>query len=91
MATQVLIPAPLRAYTGKKKSVTLEGATVGEVLAALVAAHPDLKPQLYDARGTLRRFVNVYLNDEDIRYLAGDQSKLAPGDTVQLIPSVSGG
>ena len=66
---KVLIPTPLRQFTGKQDSVTVPGATVGEVLAALTAQYPDLRKQIFNDEGKLRSFVNVYLNDEDIRYL----------------------
>jgi molybdopterin synthase sulfur carrier subunit len=88
---QLLIPAPLRASTGKAKSVTVPGRTVGEALDALVARHPDLKAQLFDERGALRRYVNVYVRDEDIRSLQHLDTPLAEHDEVQLIPAVSGG
>lgn len=91
MAVRVHIPAPLRASTRQQKTLTLDGATVGEVLAALVAAYPDAKPQLFDERGQLRRFVNVYVNDEDVRHLDGLATALGPKDSVTLIPAVSGG
>ena len=66
---KVLIPTPLRQYAGKKDTVEVSGATVGEVLTALTTQHPDLRKHLYNDEGKLRSFVNVYLNDEDIRYL----------------------
>lgn len=91
MAVRVHIPAPLRASTGRQKTVTLDGATVAEVLAALVARFPDAKSQLFDERGALRRFVNVYVNDEDVRHLDGLDTSLRATDSVTLIPSVSGG
>ena len=91
MTNKIHIPAPLRAYTEQQKTIVLEGATVAELLGKLVAAHPDLKPHLYDEGGLVRRFVNIYVNDEDIRYLEGEKTKLAAGDTVSLVPSVSGG
>ena len=88
---KIHIPAPLRAYTEQKKTLELEGATVAELLAKLIGVHPDLKPHLYDEGGIVRRFVNIYVNDEDIRYLDGEKTKLGAGDTVSLVPSVSGG
>jgi adenylyltransferase/sulfurtransferase len=89
--TQVLIPAPLRAYTEQRKTVEIAESTVGRLLGKLVETYPDLKAQLYDAEGKLRRFVNVYVRDEDIRYLENDRTALRPGDVVSLVPSVSGG
>ncbi len=77
---KVLIPTPLRQYAGKQDSVELSGSTVGEVLAALTTQHPDLRKQLFNDEGKLRSFVNVYLNDEDIRYLKKDATPVKDGD-----------
>jgi adenylyltransferase/sulfurtransferase len=91
MATKILIPTPLRPYTDKKDAVEAEGATVGELLADLTRRHSGLKGHLYNDQGKLRSFVNVYLNDEDIRYLQKEQTPVSPGDTLSIIPSVAGG
>ena len=91
MATKILIPTPLRPYTDKKDAVEADGATVGELLADLTTKHGGLKAHLYNEQGKLRSFVNVYLNDEDIRYLQKEQTPVSPGDTVSIIPSVAGG
>jgi MoaD family protein len=91
MAVKVVIPTPLRAYTGKQESVEVEGATVGQALGALTAKHADLKKHLYTDDGKLRSFVNVYVNDEDIRYLQKDQTALKAGDTISIVPSIAGG
>ena len=91
MATTILIPTPLRPYTDKKDAVEAEGATVGELLADLTTKHAGLKPHLYNDQGKLRSFVNVYVNDDDIRYLQKENTLLKPGDTVSIIPSVAGG
>src|SRR6266513_2459242 len=88
---KILIPTPLRQYVEKHDSVELAGSTVGEVLAALTAKFPDLKKQLFNDEGKLRSFVNVYLNDEDIRYLKKDATPAADGDTLSLVPSIAGG
>jgi len=88
---KVLIPTPLRQYAGKQDSVELSGATVGEVLTALTARYQDLRAQLYNDAGKLRSFVNVYLNDEDIRYLEKDATPVKDGDTVSIVPSIAGG
>src|SRR5580704_8600201 len=88
---KVLIPTPLRQYAGKQDSVELTGSTVGEVLTALTTQHPDLRQQLYNSEGKLRSFVNVYLNDEDIRYLEKDATPVKDGDTVSIVPSIAGG
>src|SRR5438309_11401185 len=91
MATKILIPTPLRPYTDKKDAVDAEGKTVGELLADLTSRHSGLKPHLYNEQGRLRSFVNVYVNDEDIRYLQKEQTPVSPGDTISIIPSVAGG
>jgi sulfur-carrier protein adenylyltransferase/sulfurtransferase len=88
---KVLIPTPLRQYAGKQDSVELTGSTVGAVLTALTTQHPDLRRQLYNDEGRLRSFVNVYLNDEDIRYLEKDATPVKDGDTVSIVPSIAGG
>jgi sulfur-carrier protein adenylyltransferase/sulfurtransferase len=91
MATRILIPTPLRPYTDKKDAVDAEGKTVGELLADLTARHAGLKAHLFNDQGRLRSFVNVYVNDEDIRYLQKEQTPVSPGDTISIIPSVAGG
>jgi adenylyltransferase/sulfurtransferase len=91
MAVKVIIPTPLRAYAGKQASVELQAATVAEALAALTTKFGDLKKHLYSDDGRLRSFVNVYVNDEDIRYLQKDQTRLNEGDTVSIVPSIAGG
>jgi sulfur-carrier protein adenylyltransferase/sulfurtransferase len=88
---KVLIPTPLRQFTGKQDSVTAPGATVGEVLNALATQYPDLRKQIFTDEGKLRSFVNVYLNDEDIRYLAKQETASKDGDTISLVPSIAGG
>src|ERR1700692_511435 len=91
MATRILIPTPLRPYTDKKDSVDAEGSNVGELLADLTRKHAGLKAHLYNEQGKLRSFVNIYVNDEDIRYLQKEQTPVSSGDTVSIIPSVAGG
>ena len=91
MATRVLIPTPLRAFTGGRDTIDLEGATIGDLLKELIAQHADLRRHLYSDEGKLRSFVNIYLNDEDIRYLSREATPVKPGDTVSIIPSVAGG
>src|SRR5881296_2306876 len=88
---RILIPTPLRPYTDKQDAVDVAGATVGELLADLTRKHSGLKAHLYNDQGKLRSFVNVYVNDEDIRYLQKEQTPVGPGDTVSIIPSVAGG
>jgi adenylyltransferase/sulfurtransferase len=89
--TPILIPTPLRAYTGKQDTVRVAGTTIGEALTALTAEFGELRKHLYTAEGKLRSFVNIYLNDEDIRYLQKEATPLKPGDTVSIVPSVAGG
>ena len=91
MATRILIPTPLRPYTDKKDAVDAEGATVGELLADLTRKHAGLKGHLYNEQGKLRSFVNIYVNDEDIRYLQKELTPVSAKDTVSIIPSVAGG
>jgi molybdopterin converting factor small subunit len=91
MAVKVMIPTPLRAYAGKKNSVEVKAGTVGEALAALTAEFGELKKHLFSDDGKLRSFVNVYVNDEDIRYLQKDQTAVREGDTISIVPSIAGG
>src|SRR5213079_1514807 len=88
---KILIPTPLRPYTDKQDAVDANGATVAELLADLTSKHGGLKAHLYNDEGKLRSFVNVYVNDEDIRYLQKEQTPVAASDTVSIIPSVAGG
>jgi len=88
---RILIPTPLRQFTEKQSTVECAGATVGEVLAALVTRFPDLRKNLYSDEGKLRSFVNVYLNDEDIRYIKKEASPVVDADTLSIVPSIAGG
>jgi adenylyltransferase/sulfurtransferase len=88
---KILIPTPLRPYTDKQDAVDASGATVGELLSDLTTKHAGLKAHLYNEHGKLRSFVNIYVNDEDIRYLEKEQTAVKPDDTVSIIPSVAGG
>ena len=88
---KILIPTPLRQYVDKKDSVELGGATVGELLGALTSQYGDLRRHLYNDEGKLRSFVNVYVNDEDLRYLSKDATPIKEGDTVSIVPSIAGG
>ncbi len=88
---KVQIPTPLRQYAGKQPAVTVQGATVAEALSSLVTIHPDLRRHLYTDDGKLRAFVNVYLNDEDIRYLQKESTTLSDSDTISIVPSIAGG
>jgi molybdopterin converting factor small subunit len=91
MATKILIPTPLRPYTDKQEAVEASGATIGELLVDLTTRYSGLKGHLYNEQGKLRSFVNIYINDEDIRYLQKDQTPVSAADTVSIIPSVAGG
>jgi len=88
---RILIPTPLRQFADKKDTVEANGATVGEVLADLTTQYPNLRKQLYSDEGKLRSFVNVYLNDDDIRYLNKDATPVAAADTLSIVPSIAGG
>ena len=88
---KILIPTPLRQFVDKKDTVEVTGSTVGEALNVLTAAHPDLKKQIYNDEGKLRSFVNIYLNDEDIRYIKKEATPLSDGDTMSIVPSIAGG
>ena len=90
MAT-VKIPPVLRASVGGEKQVSAEGANVGEVLNALASAHPDTQSQLFSAEGELNRYVNVYLNDEDVRVLDGLETVVGESDTLVILPAMAGG
>ena len=88
---RILIPTPLRQFADKHDTFDLPGKTVGEVLTALTARFPDLKKHLYNDEGKLRSFVNVYLNDEDIRYMKKDATPVNDPDTLSIVPSIAGG
>ena len=89
--SKIHIPTPLRQYTGKQAAVDVKAGTVGEALTGLVTQHPDLRRHLYTEDGKLRAFVNVYLNDEDIRYMQKEATAVADGDTISIVPSIAGG
>lgn len=91
MAVKVIIPTPLRQFAGKHESVNLEAGTVGDALNALTSQFGDLKKHLYSDDGRLRSFVNVYVNDEDIRYLQKEKTAVQQGDTISIVPSIAGG
>jgi molybdopterin converting factor small subunit len=91
MAVKVVIPTPLRPYAGKQESVELQAGTVAEALVALTTRFSELKKHLYADDGRLRSFVNIYVNDEDIRYLQKEKTSLREGDTVSIVPSIAGG
>jgi molybdopterin converting factor small subunit len=89
---KIHIPTPLRVYTGKQDAVLVKAATVGEALSQLTTQHPELKKHLYTEEGKLRSFVNIYLNDEDVRYLPEkDTTAVTEADALSIIPSIAGG
>jgi adenylyltransferase/sulfurtransferase len=88
---KIHIPTPLRQYVGKQAAVDVSGTTVGEALSGLVSEHPDLRRHLYTEEGKLRAFVNVYLNDEDVRYLQKDATAVKDSDNISIVPSIAGG
>lgn len=91
MAIEVRIPTILRTYTGGAKAVEASGATLAELIDDLEAHNPGLRARLVEGDGSLRRFVNVYLNDEDVRFLGGISTPVADGDAVTVLPAVAGG
>ena len=91
MSVHILIPTALRNYTGGSDSVTVEAGTVGEALDALTSKYTDLKKHLYNDEGALRHFVNIYVNDEDIRYAGKNATPVKDGDVLSIVPSIAGG
>ncbi len=88
---KVRIPSPLQKLTDNQVEVELEGKNVKEILEKLVETYPSLKDRIYDENGKLRRFINVFVNEEDIRFLQGEETPLKEGDTISLIPAIAGG
>ena len=88
---KIHIPTPLRQYASKQPAVEVQGANVGEALSSLVSQHPDLRRHLYTDEGKLRAFVNVYLNDEDVRYLQKEATAVGDSDNISIVPSIAGG
>jgi molybdopterin synthase sulfur carrier subunit len=91
MSVTVRIPPQLRTLTGGAGEVRLEGQTVGEILSALEVAHPGFADRLFDESGSLRRFVNVFVGDEDVRFQKALDTEVADGQTVSIVPAVAGG
>lgn len=91
MSVQVLIPTPLQKFTGDEASVTLEAATIDELIWALEKRFPGIRGRLCDEAGALRRFINIYVNSEDIRFLNHQATVLSDGDEVSIVPAVAGG
>ena len=91
MSVKVIIPAPLRQYIGKSDSVVVRGRTVEEVLRNLTSEYGELRKHLYGADGKLRSFVNIYRNEEDVRFLQREQAAVTESDVVSIVPSIAGG
>jgi molybdopterin converting factor small subunit len=91
MMAKVKIPTPLRSYTQNQEEVTAAGATVGEVLRNLDKAYPGIGARLFDDKGALRRYVNVFHNDEDVRFLKALDTPVADADRLSIIPAIAGG
>ncbi len=89
--TKIHIPTPLRQYAGKQPTVEVKAGSVGDALSNLVSKHPELRRHLYTDDGKLRAFVNVYLNDEDVRYLQKEATAVKDGDSISIVPSIAGG
>jgi len=91
VAITVRIPTVLRPAAGGQAVITGTGSTIGEILGAIAAEHPGVQHQLFNADGSLHKFLNVYINDDDVRYLGGLDAPVADGDEVTLLPAVAGG
>jgi sulfur-carrier protein len=91
MAVKVLIPTPLRNLTGNQAEVSAEGNTISELIDSLSKNHNGLRDRLVDENGKIRRFVNIYLNEEDIRFLQGEATALKAGDQISIVPAIAGG
>ena len=91
MTVKVLIPTALRPYAGQQSEIEANGSTVGEAMNDLATRFPDLKRHLYTKDGSLRNFVNVYLGDEDVRYIKGLATAIREGDALSIVPAIAGG
>ncbi len=91
MTKKVRIPTPLRKLTNNEELIEVNAATVGDVITELQSRYPGIKERLLDESGAVRRFVNVYVNEEDIRFLQNQQTKLKDGDEISIIPAIAGG
>lgn len=91
MSIEVRIPTPLRKFTENQESVTVDGTSVGEVLANLTESHPELQNRLFNDDGAIRRFVNIFANAEDIRFQEDLETPLQDGDSVSIVPAIAGG
>ncbi len=91
MPVEVRLPTVLRSQAGGRSSVSMDGSTVGEVIQSLVSAHPGMTEQVLNADGSLHKFVNIYVNDDDVRYLSALDTPVKDGDEVSILPAVAGG
>ena len=91
MATKVRIPTPLRKITNNEELVEINAGTVGEAITELQNRYPGIQDRLIDEKGDIRRFVNVYVNEEDIRFLKNKETPLKDGDEISIIPAIAGG
>ena len=91
MSVTVRVPTTLRPLTGGESEVSVDGSTVGEVLGNLDAAHPGFQDKIFDDEGNLRRFVNVFVADDDVRFMDGLDTPVPDGETLSIIPAVAGG
>jgi sulfur-carrier protein len=91
MAVQVLVPTPLRKFTNNEETVTVAPGTIASIVDDLEAQFPGIKARLTDDSGELRRFVNIYVNEEDIRFLSGKETPVADGDAISIVPAIAGG
>lgn len=91
MAVKVRIPSPLQKLTKNQSEVSANGKNIKELFSDLEKQYPGLRDRIYDESGSLRRFINVYINEEDIRFLKGEESEVKDGDDVSIIPAIAGG
>ena len=91
MAVSVLVPTPLRKFTNEQETITAQAGTVATLIADLERQYPGIAARLTDDQGELRRFVNIYVNEEDIRFLAGKETPVNDGDAVSIVPAIAGG
>ena len=91
MSVEIRIPTPLRKFTAGQEQVSVEGSTVGEALANLTETHPELKSKIFSDDGAVRRFVNIFANDEDIRFQEKLETAVSDGDLISIVPAIAGG
>lgn len=91
MSIRVRVPTPLRKLTGEKGEIEAKGGNISELIEDIENRYPGLKERIYDETGEIRRFINIYVNEEDIRFIDGKKTKVADGDEVSIIPAIAGG